>query len=376
MEYRYHLLKYRGKSSRLTCPACGRPHCLTPYVDAEDHIIGPQYGRCDHESSCGYISYPPSEYVPIPHPIEKSRPDRKPCICTIPMDIVLRSVRTTPASQFIRFLLTIIPADTVSHIISEYLLGVTRSGDVVFYQIDVKGRCRTGKVMTYNPVTGHRVKESDSRTPITWVHTLLKQQGTLPQEWQLTQCLFGEHLLSKYPDKTVCLVESEKTAVICACINPECVWLATGGKGQLNDRIEVLSGRRIIAFPDVDGYDTWLTKASTYHRLDITVSDLLERNATPEDRQAHIDIADLLIRQRLADTNISTPDTQLPSPDGLYLDNPVMREVMKYISPQHWDKMDLLIRTFDLELISITKNKPLLHSAKVISVCKPSPHFT
>ncbi len=45
----------------------------------------------------------------------------------------------------------------------------------------------------------------------------------------------------------------------------------------------------------------------------------------------------------------------LNSPDGLYSNNPVMREVMKYISPQHWDKMDLLIRTFNLELISVTK---------------------
>ncbi len=58
------------------------------------------------------------------------------------------------------------------------------------------------------------------------------------------------------------LVESEKTAIICACLNPDCVWLATGGKGQLNDRVEVLAGRKVIAFPDVDGYDTWVQKAA------------------------------------------------------------------------------------------------------------------
>lgn len=113
--------------------------------------------------------------------------------------------------------------------------------------------------MKYAPSTGHRIKAdaAGTGTPITWVHSLLKQQGELPQEWELAQCLYGEHLLERYPDKPVALVESEKTAVICACLHPGCIWLATGGKGQLNDRVEVLAGRRVIAFPDVDGYDTW-----------------------------------------------------------------------------------------------------------------------
>lgn len=31
---------------------------------------------------------------------------------------------------------------------------------------------------------------------------------------ELTQCLFGELLLKKYPDRQVILVEAEKTAVI------------------------------------------------------------------------------------------------------------------------------------------------------------------
>ena len=38
--------------------------------------------------------------------------------------------------------------------------------------------------------------------------------GVLPQEWELTQCLFGEHLLKKYPDKDIWLVEAKKTAII------------------------------------------------------------------------------------------------------------------------------------------------------------------
>ena len=60
--YRYHLLKYKGRSSRLTCPRCGPPHCFTPYVDENDvPVYVERYGRCDHEQSCGYNLCPPYE---------------------------------------------------------------------------------------------------------------------------------------------------------------------------------------------------------------------------------------------------------------------------------------------------------------------------
>jgi hypothetical protein len=109
--------------------------------------------------------------------------------------------------------------------------------------------------------------------------------------------LFGEHLLKQYPFKNVAIVESEKTAVICSHFWSEYIWLATGGKSQLNDRLQVLKGRKIVAFPDVDGYQEWREKLSQVVGIDITVSDILEKSASAEDRSNHVDIADLLIRQ-------------------------------------------------------------------------------
>lgn len=73
----------------------------------------------------------------------------------------------------------------------------------------------------------------------------------------------SEHLLND-KDKVnanVALVESEKTAVICSLLLPEYIWLATGGKSQFNDRLMVLKGRKVTAFPDIDGYDEWRKKA-------------------------------------------------------------------------------------------------------------------
>ena len=189
MEYRYHLLKYSGKASRLTCPQCGRQRCFTPYVDADDNIIGPEYGRCDHESSCGYVKYPPSDYSPFKENSraisKKPKPRRfKPIlednadVCTIPIDTVMKTVRTEPPSDFLSFLRSIFDASTVARVAGEYCLGVTKSRDVIFYQIDTKGRCRTGKVMKYDPVTGHRIKDDGTGAPITWVHSLLKRKDS------------------------------------------------------------------------------------------------------------------------------------------------------------------------------------------------------
>lgn len=79
---------------------------------------------------------------------------------------------------------------------------------------------------------------------------------------------------------------------------PEYVWLATGGKSQLGDKLNVLKHRTIVAFPDVDGYQLWKQKASELTSLRITVSDYLETTATPEERETHIDIADRLIAQK------------------------------------------------------------------------------
>ena len=61
---------------------------------------------------------------------------------------------------------------------------------------------------------------------------------------------------------------------------------------QFNDRLNVLLGRKVIAIPDLGGYDLWRKKAREYTMLDITVSDYLEKNATPELREMGADLAE------------------------------------------------------------------------------------
>lgn len=70
--------------------------------------------------------------------------------------------------------------------------------------------------------TGHRVKEPHSY--VSWAHRELQLK-----DFNLKQCLFGEHLLIRYPDAPVILVESEKTAIVMSHFIPNYVWVATGG---------------------------------------------------------------------------------------------------------------------------------------------------
>ena len=327
---RYHLQVYGGKATRFTCPSCEREHCFTRYVDDAGNALSPICGRCNHEVSCGY-HYRPREWFRdhpdgkdyhlraksgSPHanasPYAFGKANVAKTIWTIPEDLVSQSVKPGIYSNLLEFLFSrgVNPRD-IHRVTSEYRLGVTRNRSTIFYQLDKEGRCRTGKIIQYNRETGHRIRDESDPSRINWIHALLKYQKKLPAEWMLSQCLFGEHLLNGEDEKTIALVEAEKTAVIGAMLLPDYIWLATGGRSQLSEeKLSVLEGRRVIAFPDVDAYWYWREKLSQFPRLKIRVSDLLERCATPIEREEKIDIADWLIsdlEERRA-KQLSTPE--------------------------------------------------------------------
>lgn len=82
---------------------------------------------------------------------------------------------------------------------------------------------------------------------------MMKCNVTLAPDWELTQCLFGEHLFPKYLGRSVALVESEKTVVICSVLMPDYIRIATEGKSRLGDKLKVLKVRTVTSFPDIDG---------------------------------------------------------------------------------------------------------------------------
>ena len=356
----YVLQPYDGPSTRHVCPRCGDKKSFTFYIDESGNKLADNVGRCDHSSACGYhytpkqyfADHPDSRHARLDRASQKPKPvppKPKP-LCTIPISYVERSVRTDRDSHLITFLRTILPSSTIEALIEDYRIGVARNGATIFFQLDIEGRCRTGKVMKYDPETGHRIKDPDTPSRITWVHSLMRQAGQLPASWNLTQCLFGEHLLKEHPEKPVALVESEKTAVICAGLMPKYVWLATGGKSCVNDRLLVLSGHKVVAFPDVDGYQEWIEKLAKYKNtqsvtpgltggLDITVSPILQQNATPEDLANHIDIADWLIRTRCK-----------PVAEPVKEHCEAFLKAAQYVDPKYHAELEGLIEDFGLDM--------------------------
>ncbi|MDD4032805.1 MAG: DUF6371 domain-containing protein [Bacteroidales bacterium] len=375
--HNYSLQRYSGPGSRFTCPACGEKHCFTLYVDESGDYLNEAVGRCNHESSCGY-HYTPRQFFEdhpsarpdwkenffrVPQPVVKNTVKKQ--LWTITTDIVKSTVNPAIDSDFTMFLTGLIGKENTVNIVKEYHIGVTKKRDVIFYQVDTEGRCRTGKIMKYDRKTGHRVKDEQVGGKITWVHAVLRQSADpllrLPDGWELTQCLFGEHLLRQHPTRPVALVESEKTAVICSAFWPQYIWLATGGKSQLNDRLQVLMGRKVVAFPDVDGYLEWKEKLSRVSGLDIVVSDVLEKEASFEDRARHVDIADLLIRQHWKEHMAITPVEKYEDPrmhptflklKGLVggCDLEELDNMKGLADVGYWKELALLVNELDLEV--------------------------
>ena len=213
--------------------------------------------------------------------------------------------RLSMASEFCRAVVAggYLTQEQMQRAARRYRLGASRDGGVIFWQIDEFDQLRDGKIMHYRPDC-HR---DHDRKP-TWTAYLLRKSGRLPKDWNTDHCLFGLHLLENVKmkelknEKTVAVVEAEKTAVIMSEVKPEYIWLATGGKTELNvAKLRPLEGRRVILFPDTDEdgqtYRDWYDiaeAASDVFGHPVTVSSILEQRATPVQKAAKIDLVDLL----------------------------------------------------------------------------------
>jgi hypothetical protein len=332
-EYKYHLEKYHGRGSKHTCPKCGRKNCFVYYVDSDNQIINETVGKCDHINHCGY-HLKPHDYFTLygfKAPYNASNGLNSPNNS----NSKTKSYSTETKSYFAEtksysaphstisanylyltadrehnlktFLLNYFSQEHVENIFAMYCVTGTKDGKTIFWQVDVSGNIRTGKIIPYNQETGHRIKDNAVIQPVSWVHNLLIKSGKIDKDFVLGQCLFGEQLLNNYefrvrncdlnPQSSIVVVESEKTAVIMALNDKKNIYLATGGEGNLTSNMFVvfktLGINNAVLMPDKGCYEMWSEKAEEINKnlsINLVCSKLVENTPILTDGE---DIADL-----------------------------------------------------------------------------------
>lgn len=192
--------------------------------------------------------------------------------------------------------------ERISQVLGIYLVGTTQdaSGFTIFWDADEEGNIRTGKMLRYDD-NGHRRK--DVKYSSDWVHARLLKAGKWDEgKWEARPCLYGLHLMNLYPDATINIVESEKTAILMSIAWGNLanqLWLATGGKSSFT-REKLLplirKKRRIVAYPDADAIDEWERHAEEINYKHLLVNSEYVRNFVASPDYPKSDIADALLR--------------------------------------------------------------------------------
>lgn len=347
-----HKYGLRKGSRKETCPQCGRPKCFKPYIDLETgEELHPDVGRCDHEQSCQYHYTPREFFHDHPEARETSSknlmklsvvPHAKPTPSIevhqtqfFPLSWAQSSTLRT--STFSKWFGTLpFSPEVKQQVLAEYYVGGTKydvsvSGinygpAVVLWLIDEQQQVHDAKLMAYQ-TNGHRVANWGNS-----MRAICRKTGKGPQLDETEKVLFGQHLLAKYPDKTVCIVESEKTALICACHYPQYLWLASGGCGQLQpEKLKPLMDRHVVLYPDSGELEKWREQMKKSGHKNYTVADFIEPYLP------NTDLADVLLGEaKLKDQNVQSPVDPLVA--ELCQSNPAV---------------SALIDTFGLEVVSV-----------------------
>tara|TARA_R110001632_G_scaffold232421_1_gene373173 strand:- start:13123 stop:14496 length:1374 start_codon:yes stop_codon:yes gene_type:complete len=325
-QYRY---TFEKGSKKHRCPACQKKRFVR-YIDIETQQYLPdEYGKCDREVNCGYHLNPykngyaidsSSAIIPTYY---NSKVVVKPKQVFIPKEVFYKTRTAYQENNFIQNLLYNIAypfkADDIEKIIAQYHLGtVTKGyckGGTTFPFIDSGNNVRAIQVKIFNK-SNHTINTN-------FLHAIIEKhcnrnQKEIPQ-WlkdynnneTKVSCLFGEHLLSKYPHNAIALVEAPKTAIYGTLYfgfpnNPQkLLWLAVYNLSSLNlKKCKALKGRKVFLFPDLSkeskAFNLWSAKAkniqSKLENSTFIVSDLLEQLAPNQDRDKGKDIADYLIK--------------------------------------------------------------------------------
>lgn len=315
MEYRYSLER---TSSKYKCPQCGHFR-FTYYIDTQTgEYLGDDVGRCDRESSCIYHKTPREHFAEFGYnnnyaidndglDIRINTKTKKKGFDSFRKEDILNTMMpyNFKKNAFVIYLYSLFGTELTNRLIEQFFVGTYKIWGVystVFWQIDNNAMIRTGKMMAYSSETGKRIKDDNPYTfTFSWYHAEMKKQKLVDKDFQLEQCLFGLHQLkTEHQDKTIGIVESEKTAILMTVLMPKIIWMSCGNKRQMKKEILLpLFGRKIILFPDSDAFELWTQKAEDLKQMgfDISVNDFINKNLKEEEKKDGFGLADFFIKR-------------------------------------------------------------------------------
>ncbi len=272
-----------------------------------------EFHKLDYPSALRYIAAMYGIYVDdTPAPKVVRREPRKPVEPTLmaywDSKLLVPYLHHTESNTLLKWMLSLPMRpehmENLRVAIELYCVGTSLKGYTegwtMFPQIDTDLRLRDVKFMQYKP-DGHRAKNADGTGRINWLRAIMEKAGQFnPDTHHVEHCLFGLHLTKYFPKAEICLVESEKSALLCSAFTDpnERLWLATGGMQffklqQLQPLID--AHRDIVLYPDIDGYDEWESRMNAIGYPRMTISQ--------KPKQLHIlsdgpkaDIADIMVR--------------------------------------------------------------------------------
>ena len=271
-----------GSTGKINCPYCNGKKTFRTYepVDGSDVVNekGEICGICDRTNSCGVWVKPdgtmsenrkPAVHVPDPIILQLDNDKKE----------HLRLCLKNETSNFHKFCAGLnIP---LSHL-KKWGVG-TEKDKTIFTFIDKDRNPCNIKYFKYLE-NGKRDKEFKAYS--------LKSHMDGIQQYKHKICLFGEHLLSKDNSKFVCVVESEKTAIIAAHYFPKYDFVSCASADGLTDlKAQILKERFVIWLCDADkaGRENSSLRVLKRQRIKHKIIDL-----NPQ-LQDGTDLADMLI---------------------------------------------------------------------------------
>ncbi len=314
---------YKGTKSRFTCPNCNSHGVFVRYVADDGSYLSDEVGRCNRENKCGYHYKPKQFFADNPERkiglkfgkrrkqsrvnygftaknVSQRTESQQKSFDFIPFEHLKATLGNYDQNAFVQFLIELFPdcIDEIKSVLKAYLVGTYpdyHGSYTCFPSVDKQMRVCKAKLIRFDAETGKRLKDIGDTSS-------LPSKLKLKEEFNYKQLFFGEHLLTKYPNKPVAIVESEKSAIIGSLCFPKFIWLASGSKQWLKaDRLQRLGNRSIILYSDADGYNAWQQIATDARRqgLDVKLSSLIERRATDEQKAEGFDLADYLIQEQM-----------------------------------------------------------------------------